>query len=74
MIFNVWPMNHNVIVLYRQPSYQIRLFKNNLVSVIDQFNKLSGGKIIMGDFNDNALVSKSMRNFVHDRGYAQIVM
>lgn len=73
IIFNVQPMNYNLMVLYRPPSYQISLFKNNLASVINQFNKLSGGRIIVGDFSDNAIVSKSMQNFMQDQGYTQIV-
>ncbi|XP_029976984.1 uncharacterized protein LOC115409845 isoform X4 [Salarias fasciatus] len=73
IIFNIQPMNHNYIVLYRPPSYQISLFKQNLSAVVSHFNALSGGKIIMGDFNDNAVVSKSMENFMTQHGYSQIV-
>ena len=56
-MFNVQPVNHNYMVLYRPPSYKISLFKNNRSAVINHSDELSGGKIIMGDFNDNALVS-----------------
>ena len=73
IMFNVQPINHNYIVLYRRPSYKIGLFKKNLSAVINHFNQLSGGKIIMGDFNDNALVSKSMDNFMTEHGFSQIV-
>ncbi len=73
IMFNVQPMNHNYIVLYRPPSYKIGLFKKNLTAVVNHFNELSGGKIIMGDFNDNAAVSKSMENLMKQHGYSQIV-
>ena len=73
IMFNVQPMNHNYIVLYRPPSYKIGLFKTNLTAVVNHFNQLSGAKIIMGDFNDNAAVSKSMENLMTQHGYSQVV-
>uniref|UniRef100_A0A8C4ZZC5 ATP-dependent DNA helicase n=1 Tax=Gadus morhua TaxID=8049 RepID=A0A8C4ZZC5_GADMO len=73
IMFNVQPLNYNYIVLYKPPSYKLALFKQNLALVMQHFNQLSGGKVIMGDFNDNALVSKSAENFMQQQGYTQIV-
>lgn len=50
-------MNHNYIVLYELPFYQISLFLKYLATVIKQCNKCFRGKIIMGDCNDDVQVS-----------------
>ena len=47
--------HHNVVValIYRQSSYKIDLFTENLITLEHKLDRFQGGCIVMGDFNED---------------------
>ncbi len=66
-------LNTTVAVLYRPPSYNMPLFRENLIKLINNMNCLPGGKIIVGDFNENIFNKSSLRDVMQHFDFTQIV-
>nr|XP_054591539.1 uncharacterized protein LOC129155839 [Nothobranchius furzeri] len=73
LLFSTQTLNHHYMLLYKPPSYNLQKFKDNLKPVLHYFNQFPGTKIVMGDMNDDALVSNSFVSFMKLQGYTQIV-
>nr|XP_054593339.1 uncharacterized protein LOC129160189 [Nothobranchius furzeri] len=73
LLFSTQTLNHHYMLLYKPPSYNLQKFKDNLQPVLHYFNEFPGTKIVMGDMNDDALVSNSFVSFMKLQGYTQIV-
>ncbi|XP_070403924.1 uncharacterized protein [Nothobranchius furzeri] len=73
LLFSTHTLNHHYMLLYKPPSYNLQKFKDNLKHVLQYFNEFPGTKIVMGDMNDDALVSNSFVSFMKLQGYTQIV-
>nr|XP_054593309.1 uncharacterized protein LOC107395497 [Nothobranchius furzeri] len=73
LLFSTQTLNHHYMLLYKPPSYNLQKFKDNLKPVLHYFNECPGTKIVMGDMNDDALVSNSFVSFMKLQGYTQIV-
>ncbi|XP_072564692.1 uncharacterized protein, partial [Paramormyrops kingsleyae] len=71
--FSVGLLRTTVFVLYRPPSYNLTIFQKNLMQLITRLDSVEGGKIIMGDFNENLLHVSTIANFMEEHGYAQLV-
>ncbi|KAK0151602.1 ATP-dependent DNA helicase PIF1 [Merluccius polli] len=65
----------NVCILkYNMPnSYKIDMFRHKLLQVIFNLDKHAGRKLIMGDFNEDILVSSSIQKLLEQHGYTQHV-
>lgn len=66
--------NLNVALLYRPGTYSVSVFKRNLTHLINDLETEDGGKIIMGEFNDNILTSSSILNMMSKYGSRQHVL
>ncbi|XP_056598318.1 uncharacterized protein LOC130416992 [Triplophysa dalaica] len=66
-------LNTTVAVVYRPPSYNLLLFRENLINFINEINSLQGGKIILGDFNENLLKKSTIHDVMQQFGFRQIV-
>ena len=73
VIFDVPEINIIAAVLYRPNFYQIKDFRANLELLISEMNSRKGGKIIMGDFNENVFKSTTILQLFQKYGYKQIV-
>ncbi|XP_072563646.1 uncharacterized protein [Paramormyrops kingsleyae] len=71
--FNVGLLKTTVSVLYRPPSYTVSIFQKNLMWLIARMDSMDGGKIIMGDFNENLFTGSTITTFMEEHGYAQLV-
>ncbi|XP_072565310.1 uncharacterized protein [Paramormyrops kingsleyae] len=71
--FSVGLLRTTVLVLYRPPSYNLTIFQKNLMQLITWLDSVEGGKIIMGDFNENLLQVSTIANFMEEHGYTQLV-
>ncbi|XP_074656877.1 uncharacterized protein LOC141910064 [Tubulanus polymorphus] len=60
-------------VIYRPPSYNVTPFKIALRDVICEIRSHSDQIAIVGDFNENVLVSSSVANMLETFGYVQCV-
>ncbi len=66
-------LNATLAVLYRPPSYNMSLFRENLINLINNMNRLPGGKIIVGDFNENIFNKSSLHDVMQHFDFTQIV-
>ncbi|XP_073681681.1 uncharacterized protein [Garra rufa] len=66
-------LNTTIAVVYRPPSYSMPLFRENLIILINEMNSLAGGKIILGDFNENLFNKSSVHDVMQHFGFTQIV-
>ncbi len=66
-------LNTTLAVLYRPPSYNMPLFRENLINLINNMNRLPGGKIIVGDFNENIFNKSSLHDVMQHFDFTQIV-
>ncbi|XP_002733238.1 uncharacterized protein LOC100378309, partial [Saccoglossus kowalevskii] len=73
LAFHVNDANMKVAVVYRPRSYKADVFRRNLLTLATEMDKIPGGTIIMGDFNENLFVSSSVRKLLEDKGYKQCV-
>ncbi|XP_048834537.1 uncharacterized protein LOC125709770 [Brienomyrus brachyistius] len=71
--FSVGLLRTTVFVIYRPPSYNLAIFQKNLMQLITRLDSVEGGKIIMGDFNENLLAVSTIANFMEEHGYTQLV-
>ncbi len=70
---NIEHLNTTVAVVYRPPSYNMPLFKEKLTTLVNEMNCLPGGKIILGDFNENLFNYSSIHDLMQHFGFTQIV-
>ncbi len=49
------------------------LFRENLINLINNMNRLPGGKIIVGDFNENIFNKSSLHDVMQHFDFTQIV-
>ncbi|TKS65620.1 ATP-dependent DNA helicase PIF1 [Collichthys lucidus] len=73
LIYNFTGNRMLVAVVYRPPSYPMSLFRKNLGKLLDYVEPLSDSVTVMGDFNEDLVASKSICNFMTQRGYVQHV-
>ncbi|XP_056093733.1 uncharacterized protein LOC130072579 [Rhinichthys klamathensis goyatoka] len=73
LYFSVPHISLNAALLYRPNSYQIDVFRQNLLHVITELEKHPGKKVIMGDFNEDILTSSSIGTLMEVHGYSQHV-
>ena len=73
LVFHVPQFQILAAVVYRPQTYQVDLFNENVLHLIDEMNTFPGGKIIMGDFNDNLLNSKTIQKLFEKHNYNQLV-
>nr|XP_021334689.1 uncharacterized protein LOC110440049 [Danio rerio]XP_021334690.1 uncharacterized protein LOC110440049 [Danio rerio] len=73
LMCNIQHSNTTVAVVYRPPKYTLPLFTDNFLNLVNHINSLSGGKIILGDFNENLLDKSFIHNVMQDFGFTQIV-
>ena len=73
LIFDVPHINVTAAVVYRPNSYKIDIFRQNLETLINEINLTIGGKIIIGDFNENIFTSPTILQQFQHHGYRQIV-
>ncbi|XP_060776102.1 uncharacterized protein LOC132885442 [Neoarius graeffei] len=52
-------------------SYDIAVFRQNLMQVIVELEKNPGRKVIMGDFNEDIFVSSTIAKLLEQHGYCQ---
>ncbi|TKS65242.1 ATP-dependent DNA helicase PIF1 [Collichthys lucidus] len=71
LIYNFTGNRMLVAVVYRPPSYPMSLFRKNLGKLLDYVEPLSDSVTVMGDFNENVVATKSICNFMTQRGYVQ---
>lgn len=66
--------NVSIIVIYRPNVYPLNKFHQNLDMLLKVLLKMTGHKIIMGDFNENLLsTTKSTPKLMEENGYHQLV-
>lgn len=66
--------NVSIIVIYRPNVYPLNKFHQNLDMLLKVLLKMTGQKIIMGDFNENLLsTTKSTPKLMEENGYHQLV-
>lgn len=66
--------NVSIIVIYRPNVYPLNKFHQNLDILLKVLLKMTGHKIIMGDFNENLLsTTKSTPKLMEENGYHQLV-
>ncbi|XP_067257297.1 uncharacterized protein [Chanodichthys erythropterus] len=70
---NIQHLNTTLAVVYRPPSYILPLFRERLITLINQINCLPGGKIILGDFNENLFSNSTIHDVMQHFGFTQIV-
>ncbi|KAL6455400.1 hypothetical protein MHYP_G00361440 [Metynnis hypsauchen] len=73
VLFSIPHLDTTAAVLYRPPSYKVSIFHNKLADLITYMNNFSGGKIIMGDFNENYFVAHSVSDIMQYYGFTQVV-
>ncbi|XP_026114512.1 uncharacterized protein LOC113092934 isoform X2 [Carassius auratus] len=73
LYFAVPHLSLNAALLYRPNSYPLNLFRQNMLHVIDELEKQSGKKVIMGDFNEDILTSSTIGTLMELHGYSQHV-
>ncbi|XP_006824386.2 uncharacterized protein LOC100379079 [Saccoglossus kowalevskii] len=73
MAFYVKDGHFTVAIIYRPRSYRADVFRRNLLSLVEELEKLPGGSIVLGDFNENVLVSSSVQKLMEERGFKQCV-
>uniref|UniRef100_A0A9J7WX60 ATP-dependent DNA helicase n=1 Tax=Cyprinus carpio carpio TaxID=630221 RepID=A0A9J7WX60_CYPCA len=73
MMCRIEHLNTTVAVVYRPPSYNIALFQEKLTTLVNEMNCLPGGKIILGDFNENLFNYSSIHHLMQHFGFTQIV-
>ncbi|XP_006815908.1 uncharacterized protein LOC102803256, partial [Saccoglossus kowalevskii] len=66
LVFCLTDLNLTAAVIYRPASYQIEIFRESLLVLLEELDKQQGGTIIMGDFNQNILVSSSIMKLMQD--------
>ena len=62
-----------VAVLYRPSSYKIQSFRNNLVKLVEELDSFPGGKVLMGDFNEDIFKSSTIADLMEQYKYRQCV-
>ncbi|MGL5904476.1 MAG: endonuclease/exonuclease/phosphatase family protein, partial [Cetobacterium sp.] len=60
-------------VVYRPQTYPLSIFKENLGKLINLISSISNKIVLIGDFNNDALKSKSLCSFMADKGFFQLV-
>jgi len=70
---NLRDLNTTMAVVYRPSSYNIPVFRENLITLINQINSLPGGKIVLGDFNENIFSKSTIHDLMQHFGFTQIV-
>ncbi|XP_049319588.1 uncharacterized protein LOC125781000 [Astyanax mexicanus] len=73
MQFTIPHLNSTAAIVYRPPSYSLKAFVNKLSNVISVIDTFAGGKMIMGDFNENLFVSNTVSEMMQHNGFTQIV-
>ncbi len=73
LYFAVPHISLNAALLYRPNSYPLDMFRQNILHVIDELEKHSGKKVIMGDFNEDILTSSTIGTLMELHGYSQHV-
>lgn len=73
LYFAVPHISLNAALLYRPNTYPLNLFRQNMLYVIDELEKHSGKKVIMGDFNEDILTSSTIGTLMELHGYSQHV-
>ncbi|XP_026099002.1 uncharacterized protein LOC113070058 [Carassius auratus] len=73
LYFAVPHLSLNAALLYRPNSYPLNRFRQNMLHVIDELEKQSGKKVIMGDFNEDILTSSTIGTLMELHGYSQHV-
>ncbi|XP_073671989.1 uncharacterized protein [Paramisgurnus dabryanus] len=73
LMCSIEQLSTTVAVVYRPPSYNMDMFRQNLTNLIDQINSLQGGKIILGDFNENLANKSTIHDVMKDYGFTQVV-
>ncbi|XP_006822000.1 uncharacterized protein LOC102807333, partial [Saccoglossus kowalevskii] len=73
MVFCLTNLNLTAAVIYRPASYQLEIFRESLLVLVEELDKQQGGTIIMGDFNQNIFVSSSIMKLLQEHGYRQCV-
>jgi len=73
LYFEIQHVNLCAAVLYRPNSYKIDMFRHNLMQAIFHLDKHAGRNLIMGDFNEDILVSSSIQKILEQHGYSQHV-
>ncbi|XP_006820870.1 uncharacterized protein LOC100373785 [Saccoglossus kowalevskii] len=62
-----------IAVVYRPSSYKADTFRKSLLCLVTELEKIPGGNIILGDFNENLLLCSGVRKIMEGRGYTQYV-
>ncbi|XP_070549893.1 uncharacterized protein [Ptychodera flava] len=73
LAFYVKEIRLTVAVIYRPKSYKADVFKRNLLKLVIEIEKIPGGNIIIGDFNENIFVSSCLLKLMEQRGFSQCV-
>lgn len=73
LYFTVPHVNLKAAVVYRPSSYKIDVFRQHILHIIEELEKHSGQKIIMGDFNDDIFTSSMTMKLMEQHGYTQHV-
>ncbi|TKS65922.1 ATP-dependent DNA helicase PIF1 [Collichthys lucidus] len=73
LYFEMQHVNLCAAVVYRPNSYKVDMFRQKLLQVIFHLDKHAGRKMIMGDFNEDILVSSSIQKLLEQHGYTQHV-
>ena len=73
LVFHVPQFQLMAAVVYRPQTYQVDLFKEHLLHLIAELDTFPGGKIILGDFNENLLTSKTIQTVFQKHHYIQLV-
>lgn len=60
-------------VVYRPQTYPLSIFKDNLSKLINLMSSVCNKNVLIGDFNNDALKSKSLCSFMSDKGFIQLV-
>lgn len=73
LIFQVNSINLTAAVLYRPAVYPLTIFCQHLKQLLHIIDQCPGQKIIMGDFNENALDNSKLVGFFAEHNYTQYV-
>ena len=73
ILFKIPERNLIVAVIYRPPSFSLKLFRPILKRLIEKLKNYPGTKLIMGDFNVDASKRSTVKRLLIANGFKQIV-